>query len=71
MKDIKPAILLFIMCTIICGGIYPALVTGIAHALFPGQAKGFIIDKNGKVNLARLLHFVAVVRKTGSSPTSP
>lgn len=50
MKDIKPAILLFILFTIICGGIYPALVTGIAHALFPDQAKGsFIVDKSGKV----------------------
>lgn len=49
MKDIKPAILLLIMFTIICGGIYPALVTGIAHALFPNQAKGsLIIDKAGK-----------------------
>jgi len=50
MKDIKPAILLFIIFTIICGGIYPALVTGIAHAVFPNQAKGsFITDKSGKV----------------------
>jgi len=49
MKDLKPAILLFIMFTIICGGIYPALVTGLAHALFPDQAKGsLIIDKAGK-----------------------
>src|SRR5450759_3614748 len=49
MKDIKPAILLFIIFTIICGGIYPAVVTGIAHALFPKQAKGsFITDKSGK-----------------------
>ncbi len=49
MKDLKPAILLFIMFTIICGGIYPALVTGLAHALFPDQAKGsLIIDKTGK-----------------------
>lgn len=49
MKDIKPAILLFILFTIICGGIYPALVTGAAYALFPNQAKGsLIIDKAGK-----------------------
>jgi K+-transporting ATPase ATPase C chain len=49
MKDIKPAILLFIIFTIICGGIYPAVVTGIAHAVFPKQAKGsFITDKSGK-----------------------
>jgi potassium-transporting ATPase KdpC subunit len=49
MKDIKPAILLFIAFTIICGGIYPAIVTGVAQAVFPKQAKGsFITDKNGK-----------------------
>jgi K+-transporting ATPase ATPase C chain len=49
MKDIKPAILLFIIFTIICGGIYPALVTSIAYAVFPKQAAGsFINDKGGK-----------------------
>ena len=49
MKDFKPAIMLFIVFTIICGGIYPALVTGTAYALFPNQAKGsLIIDKAGK-----------------------
>ena len=49
MKDIKPAILLFIIFTIICGCIYPAVVTGIAHAVFPKQAAGsFLTDKSGK-----------------------
>ena len=49
MKDIKPAILLFIIFTIICGGIYPAVVTGLAYALFPKQATGsFIMDNSGK-----------------------
>jgi potassium-transporting ATPase KdpC subunit len=49
MKDIKSAILMLIVFTIICGGIYPAVVTGIAYALFPNQAKGsFITDTGGK-----------------------
>jgi len=49
MQDIKPAILLFLAFTIICGGIYPAVITGIAQAVFPKQALGsFITDKSGK-----------------------
>ncbi|KAF0217135.1 MAG: K+-transporting ATPase ATPase C [Geobacteraceae bacterium] len=49
MKELKPTILLFIAFTIICGGIYPAIVTGVAYAVFPKQAKGsFIADKSGK-----------------------
>ncbi len=49
MKEIKPAILIFIAFTLICGGIYPAVVTGIASVAFPRQAGGsFITDKTGK-----------------------
>ena len=56
MKELKPAILLFIAFTIICGGIYPAVVTGIASVAFPKQAKGsFITDKTGKVTGSALI----------------
>jgi K+-transporting ATPase ATPase C chain len=49
MKDIRPAILMLILFTVICGGIYPAVVTGIAYAVFPNQAKGSVITgKSGK-----------------------
>lgn len=49
MKDLKSAILLFLTFTIICGGLYPALVTGIAQAVLPQQANGsFISDGSGK-----------------------
>lgn len=49
MKELKPAILFFIVFTILCGGVYPAVVTGIASVAFPRQAKGsFIADKSGK-----------------------
>ncbi len=49
MKEIRPAILMLILLTVICGGIYPAVVTGIASVAFPKQAGGsFITDKTGK-----------------------
>jgi K+-transporting ATPase ATPase C chain len=48
MKEIKPAILLFIAFTLICGGLYPLAVTGIARTVFPAQAAGsFIRDGKG------------------------
>jgi potassium-transporting ATPase KdpC subunit len=49
MKDIRPAILMLILFTVMCGGIYPAVVTGIAQVVFPKQANGSLItDKSGK-----------------------
>ncbi|MDR3630794.1 MAG: potassium-transporting ATPase subunit KdpC [Desulfocapsaceae bacterium] len=47
MKELKPAILLFVVFTVICGGIYPAIVTGIASLLFPGQAGGSLVTSAG------------------------
>jgi potassium-transporting ATPase KdpC subunit len=46
MKEIRPALLMFLVFTVVCGGIYPSLVTGIAYAVFPKQAQGsFLTDK--------------------------
>lgn len=56
MKELKPALLLFLAFTVLCGGIYPAVVTGIAQAFFPQQANGsFIADKTGKVTGSSLI----------------
>ncbi|MDR2550666.1 MAG: potassium-transporting ATPase subunit KdpC [Desulfobulbus sp.] len=43
MKELKPALLLLLALTLVCGGLYPALVTGLAQALFPVQANGSLI----------------------------
>jgi K+-transporting ATPase ATPase C chain len=41
---------MLILFTVICGGIYPAAVTGLAKLLFPHQAAGsFITDQPGRV----------------------
>ncbi len=50
MKEIKPALLMLVLFTLICGGIYPAVATGLAQVIFPRQARGsFVTDSAGKV----------------------
>lgn len=50
MKELKPAILFCLAFTLICGGIYPAVVTGIAAVAFPKEAQGsFVTDRGGRV----------------------
>lgn len=46
--QIKQAILIFIVLSIITGIIYPLFITGIAQVFFRNQANGSLIYKNGK-----------------------
>ncbi len=47
-KQIKTAVILLILFSIITGLIYPMLVTAIAQILFSWQANGSLITQNGK-----------------------
>jgi potassium-transporting ATPase KdpC subunit len=47
-RQLLPAILLLVALTVITGGIYPAVVTGIAQVAFPNQANGSMIVVDGK-----------------------
>ncbi len=49
LKEIRPAVVLLIAFTAITGIAYPLAVTGIANLLFPYQASGSLIEKNGVV----------------------
>ena len=49
LKEVRPAIVLLIALTLITGLVYPLAMTGIAGVLFPYQARGSLIEKDGKV----------------------
>ena len=49
MTHLRPALILLVVLTIITGVIYPVMVTVIAQVVFPYQANGSLIVKDGKV----------------------
>src|SRR5476651_2013273 len=48
LKELKPAFVLLVLMTLITGVLYPALITGLAKVLFPSQANGSLIERDGK-----------------------
>jgi len=46
---LAPAIRVTIVFTVLTGGIYPAAVTGVSAVLFPRQAHGSLLTRDGKV----------------------
>jgi len=49
LREIRPAIVLVVILTLITGLVYPLVMTGLAGVIFPKQAQGSLVEVDGKV----------------------
>ncbi len=75
-NTLRPALVLFVVLTLITGVAYPLLVTGVAQSLFPSQARGSLILRDGRPvgsaligqNFSEPKHFWGRPSATGPMP---
>ena len=53
--SLRPALVLFLLLSVLTGFLYPLIVTGLAQLLFPVQAAGSLVAQNGQAVGSRLI----------------
>ena len=54
-KTLRPALIVFALLTLLTGVVYPAIIGAIGTLVFPGQARGSIVERDGKAVGSELL----------------
>jgi potassium-transporting ATPase KdpC subunit len=54
-KNLITAVLMTLVTTVLFGLLFPLVITGLAQVLFPKQANGELVTRNGKVVGSRLI----------------
>jgi len=54
-KNFVIAVSFTLVTTVLCGLVYPLVVTGLSQVLFPSKANGQLIQRNGKVVGSRII----------------
>lgn len=75
-NTLRPTLVLFLVLTLVTGVAYPLVVTAIAKTLFPSQAAGSLVSRDGKVvgssligqNFSDPRHFWGRPSATGPMP---
>ena len=55
LRQLRAALTVFLVLSIVTGVIYPLVVTGVAQAIFPYRANGSVMEKNGKAVGSQLI----------------
>jgi K+-transporting ATPase ATPase C chain len=55
MNELRPALIVFVLFTLLTGVLYPLIVTGIGQAAFPRQSTGSLIQSGDRVVASKLL----------------
>lgn len=55
LQELRPALVMMVLMTVLTGVVYPVAMTGIAQTVFPDQANGSLLMRNGAPIGSRLI----------------